>query len=190
MQARFFSVFWLNGYQPSVGLKFLRRSTSGSAWLQDSGRVLGDPCREEAHVIPCSSVWLLSAASSLWASGHGDCCVFPTGIQAGTLGIIQDYHKPILIAGLPWWSMVKTPPATAGDTGSISGLETSPGEGSGSPLQYSCPVNHMGRGAWQATYRPWVTKSWTQLCGWTTTTYSNSYCGKHLGFQQIDHFLF
>ena len=103
MQARFFSVFWLNGYQPSAGLKFLRRSTSGSAWLQDSGRVLGDPCREEAHVIPCSSVWLLSAASSLWASGHGDCCVFPTGIQAGTLGIIQDYHKPILIAGLPWW---------------------------------------------------------------------------------------
>ena len=37
--------------------------------------------------------------------------------------------------------MAKNPPANAGDTGdigSIPGLGRSPGEGNGSPLQYSC----------------------------------------------------
>ena len=36
-------------------------------------------------------------------------------------------------------------------------LESSNGEGNGTPLQYSCLENLMGRGAWQAT----VTKSQT-----------------------------
>ena len=39
----------------------------------------------------------------------------------------------------------------AGDAGSISGLEGSPGEGNGSPLQYSCLEHPLDRGAWQAT---------------------------------------
>ena len=50
--------------------------------------------------------------------------------------------------------MVKNPPANAGDkrdTGSISGLVRSPGEGHGNPLQYSCLENPMDRGAWWAT---------------------------------------
>ena len=51
--------------------------------------------------------------------------------------------------------MVKNPSAKAGDMGSISGLETSPGEGNGYPLQYSCLGNPMGRGAWWATFSPW-----------------------------------
>ena len=34
--------------------------------------------------------------------------------------------------------MVKNLPANAEDTGSIPGLERPPGEGNGSPLQYSC----------------------------------------------------
>ena len=32
----------------------------------------------------------------------------------------------------------------------ISGLERFPGEGNGTPLQYSCLGNPMDRGAWQA----------------------------------------
>ena len=36
----------------------------------------------------------------------------------------------------------------AGDLGSIPGLERSPGEGNGNPLQYSCLENPMDRGAW------------------------------------------
>ena len=37
------------------------------------------------------------------------------------------------------------------DSGSIPGFERSPGEGTGSPLQYSCLENALGRGAWWAT---------------------------------------
>ena len=50
----------------------------------------------------------------------------------------------------------------AGDLGSVSGSERSPGEGNGNPLQYFCLENPMDREAWQATvYR--VAKSQTQL---------------------------
>ena len=45
--------------------------------------------------------------------------------------------------------MVKNPPANAGDTGLISGLEPSPGEGNDN---FSCILaweNPMDRGAWQ-----------------------------------------
>ena len=36
----------------------------------------------------------------------------------------------------------------AGEPGSIPGLGRSPGEGNGSPLQYSCLENPMDRGVW------------------------------------------
>ena len=38
-----------------------------------------------------------------------------------------------------------------GDPASIPGLRRSPGEGNGSPIQYSCLENHMGGGAWWVT---------------------------------------
>ena len=39
----------------------------------------------------------------------------------------------------------------AGGLGSIPGWGSSPREGNGNPLQYSCLENSMDRGAWQAT---------------------------------------
>ena len=39
--------------------------------------------------------------------------------------------------------MVKNPPASAGDLGSIPGLGKSPREGNGYPLQYSCLEDSM-----------------------------------------------
>ena len=51
----------------------------------------------------------------------------------------------------PGVSMVKNPPANAGDVGLIPGLERSLGGGNGNPLQYSCLGNPMYRGAWWAT---------------------------------------
>ena len=48
-------------------------------------------------------------------------------------------------------SVVKNPPANAGDAGLIPGSGRSPGEGNGTPLQYSCVENSMDRGTWQAT---------------------------------------
>ena len=64
--------------------------------------------------------------------------------------------------GFPIGSVVKTPPANAEDVGSIPGSGRSPGEGNGTPLQYSCLENPMDRGAWQATVHG-VAKSWTRL---------------------------
>ena len=46
---------------------------------------------------------------------------------------------------------------SVGDPGSIPGLGKSPGEGNGSPPQYSCLENSMDGGAWQATV-PWGRK--------------------------------
>ena len=64
--------------------------------------------------------------------------------------------------------LVKNPPASAGDTGSIPGSERSPGEGNGNPLQYSCLGNLMNRRAWWATVQG-SQKSQTQLSDQTTT---------------------
>ena len=46
---------------------------------------------------------------------------------------------------LPGCSVVKDPPANAGDTGWIPGLGRSPREGNGHSLQYSCLENLMDR---------------------------------------------
>ena len=59
----------------------------------------------------------------------------------------------------------KNPPASAGDVRDrrlIPGLQRSPGEGNGNPLQYSCLKNPMDRRAWWATVHR-VTKSHTGL---------------------------
>ena len=53
--------------------------------------------------------------------------------------------------GFPGGSLIKNPPANAGDMGLIPGLGRSPGEGNGNPFQYSCLENSMYRGAWWAT---------------------------------------
>ena len=57
----------------------------------------------------------------------------------------------MLREGPPWWLSGKESTCNAGDDGSIPGLERSPGEGSGNPLQYSCLGSPMDRGAWRAT---------------------------------------
>ena len=52
---------------------------------------------------------------------------------------------------IPHSSVGKASAFNAGDLGSIPGSGSSPGEGNGSPLQYSCLKNSMDRGAWWAT---------------------------------------
>ena len=68
----------------------------------------------------------------------------------------------LLPMGFPGSSVVKNPPANAGDAedvGSIPGLGRSPGEGNGNTLQSSCLENHMDRGDWQATQSVGLQKS-------------------------------
>ena len=57
----------------------------------------------------------------------------------------------ILKYGFPGGSVIKNPPANAGDLCSIPGSGRSPGEGNGNPLQYSGLENPMDGEAWQAT---------------------------------------
>ena len=55
-----------------------------------------------------------------------------------------------LILGFPSGLVVKKPPVNARDVASMPGSGRPPGEGNGSPLQYSCLGNPMGREARQA----------------------------------------
>ena len=57
-------------------------------------------------------------------------------------------------------SVSKESVCNAGDLDLIPGLGRSPGEGNGSPLQYSCLENPMDGGGWRATVHG-VAKSWT-----------------------------
>ena len=60
-------------------------------------------------------------------------------------------------SGFPGGSVVKNPPANAGDirdVGLIPGSGRSPGGGHGNPLQYSCLENPYGQRS-LAGYHPW-----------------------------------
>ena len=71
------------------------------------------------------------------------------------------YSKDIIWTSL-LAQLIKNPPTNAGDSVSIPGSGRSPGEGNGTPLQYSCLENSRKRGAWWATVHG-VTKSQTRL---------------------------
>ena len=58
--------------------------------------------------------------------------------------------KTPIILGFPGGSVVKNPPANAGDVGLIPRSGKSPREGNGNPLQYSGLRNLMNGGDWQA----------------------------------------
>ena len=76
--------------------------------------------------------------------------------------------------------VIKNPPANAGDTrdaGSIPGLGRCPGVGNGTPLQYSCQENSMGRGAWQAILHR-AAKSQTDGAHTAKTVHNNTVCPK------------
>jgi len=65
-----------------------------------------------------------------------------------SLGVI--FHSPqCWLVGFLGGSVVKNPPAKAGDMSLIPGSGRPPGEGNDNPLQYSCLENLMGRGAWR-----------------------------------------
>ena len=61
--------------------------------------------------------------------------------------------------GFSGGSVVKNPPVSAGDMGSIPGLRRSPGEGNGNSLQHPCLGNPMDKRTWWATYNPHGCKS-------------------------------
>ena len=62
-----------------------------------------------------------------------------------TLGKIDLVYNRCL--GFPGGTVIKNPPANAGDMGSVPGSGRSPGERNSYLLQYSCLENSMDRGA-------------------------------------------
>ena len=76
--------------------------------------------------------------------------------------------------GFPVSSDGKEAACSAGGPASIPGSGRSPGEGNGSPLQFSCLQNPMDRGGWQATVHG-VTKGRKLLRDFTSfTTYRHA----------------
>ena len=63
--------------------------------------------------------------------------------------------------------MVKNPPVSTGDAGSLPDPGRSPGGGNGNPFHYSCLENPTDRGVWWATVHR-VAKNPTWLSSWTT----------------------
>ena len=61
------------------------------------------------------------------------------------------YWVHLIKSGFPSGSDGIELACSMGVLGSIPGLERSPGEGNGNPLQYSCLENGMERKAWWAT---------------------------------------
>ena len=77
---------------------------------------------------------------------------------------------------LPGGSVVKNPPAKAGDPVLIPGSGRSTAEGNGNPFWYSCLKNSMDRGAWQTTVHG-IAKSQTQL---STHTHTHARAHTHI----------
>ena len=71
-------------------------------------------------------------------------------------------RDPSPCVGFPGGSEGKVSACNAGVLGSIPGSGRSPGEGNGTPLQYSCLENPTDRGTWRATVLE-VAKSQTGL---------------------------
>ena len=85
--------------------------------------------------------------------------------------------------GFPGGSVVKNPPANAGDMSSIPEWGRSFGGGNGNLLQYSYPGKPTDRGAWRATVRG-VAKSRRRLSTQRTARMHTSGCEFRLNVPQ------
>ena len=99
---------------------------------------------------PCNSVALihtlaLALASEMVANLRGSTWLSPDLLTTRPVSLNPQ------ILGFPCNSVSKESACNAGGLGLIPGWERSPGEGNGSPFQYSCLENPMDRGAWWAT---------------------------------------
>ena len=73
--------------------------------------------------------------------------------MSGKLQVLEQLKQYLTRGMKPLVAQTVESPCNAGDLGSIPEWRRSPGEGNGTPLQYSCLKNPMDRGAWQATVR-------------------------------------
>ena len=92
----------------------------------------------------------------------GACWILKEQCLPWTVAALSSLAVVVILMGFPGGSVLKSPPANAGDAGSVLGLGRSTGERNGNPLQSSCLENSMDRRAWWgAVHR--VAKSRTRL---------------------------
>ena len=77
--------------------------------------------------------------------------------------LVKKYHN---LVGFPGGSDGKESAYNVGDIVSVPGLERSPGEGSGYPLQCSYLEKPMDRGVWWAIVPMGLQRFWTWLSDW------------------------
>ena len=100
-------------------------------------------------LVPQPGIKLIQSAMEAWSVNH------QIARELNNIYFIL-LISPRNILGFPGGSMVKNPPANAGDAGLIPGSGRSSGEGNGNPPQYSCLGNLMDRGL--VVYSPWSCK--------------------------------
>ena len=106
---------------------------------------------------------------TIWATKEGRIAHYNTISNSLFFNSYLSFVNPS--SGSDWFSDGRAFTCNAGDLGSIPGSGRSPGEGNGSPLQYSCLENPRDRGAWWATVHG-VTKSRTWLSNFSFLWFS------------------
>ena len=89
------------------------------------------------------------------------------------------FYQPGIYKGLSTCTVVKTPPASAGDLSLIPGLGGSPGVGNGNPLQYSCLENYT-----------WIEEpGWLQSMGLQSQTLLSTHTNTHNIYKLVNFIL-
>ena len=130
----------------------LENPMDGGAWWAAVHGVAGSQTRLRDFTFPfhCHALEKEMAIHSsvlAWRiPGTGE----PGGLPSmGSHRVEHDWSD--LAAAVAYSSVSKASANNAGNLGWIPGWGSSPGEGNGNPLQYSCLENPTNRGAWQAT---------------------------------------
>ena len=140
------------GDLPDLGIE-PRSSALQADSLPDElqGKPSGKESQSQSHSVLSNSMWPHGLYSSWNSPGQNN--------GVGSLSLLQGiFPTQELNPDLPYCI----------DIGSIPGLERSPGEGHGNPLQYSCLENPMDRGAWARVHE--VARSWAWLKWFSTHT--------------------
>ena len=143
---------WLIGKDSDAGMDWEREGLGAGGKGDDRGW-------DGWMASPNQWTWVWVNSGSWWWTGRPGVLRF-----MGSQRVRHDWATELSgkLLDLPCSSDGKESACNSGDPGLIPGLERSPGEGNGNPLQYSCLENPMDRGAWQATVHG-VTKSRIQL---------------------------